>query len=62
MGRAEKREESARTGFDFEYATRIFDSPLVEEEDRRRDYRDRRIVVTGTIEDNHLRCGVHIAG
>jgi uncharacterized protein len=38
-------------GFDFEYATRIFDSPVIEEEDRRRDYRERRIVATGRIED-----------
>ena len=48
----QKSERNLRErGFDFEYATRIFDSPLVEEEDRRRDYRERRIVVTGTIED-----------
>jgi len=37
-------------GFDFEFATRIFDGPLIEEEDRRRDYRERRLVATGEIE------------
>src|ERR1700730_2407974 len=34
----------------FEYATRIFDSPLVEGEDCCRDYRERRIVATRKIE------------
>lgn len=37
-------------GFDFEFATRVFDGPLVQGADRRRDYRERRIVATGKIE------------
>ena len=38
-------------GFDFEFATRIFEGSLIEEQDRRRDYREPRIVATGKIED-----------
>ena len=34
-------------GFDFEFATRIFDGPFIEEDDLRRDYRERRIIATG---------------
>lgn len=37
-------------GFDFEVATRVFDGRLLQEEDYRRDYRERRIVATGKIE------------
>jgi uncharacterized DUF497 family protein len=38
-------------GFDFEFVTRIFDGPIIEEEDRRRDYGENRIVATGKTED-----------
>jgi uncharacterized protein len=37
-------------GFGFDYACRIFESPVIEEEDRRRDYGERRIVATGQVE------------
>lgn len=36
-------------GFNFEYACRIFAGPVIEEEDRRRDYGEQRIVATGKI-------------
>ncbi len=44
------RRNLAERGFDFEFATRVFDGPLLEEEDRRRDYREPRIAATGRIE------------
>ena len=34
-------------GFDFEFATRIFDGPRIEEEDLRKNYGERRIAATG---------------
>ena len=34
-------------GFDFAFATLIFDGPTLEEEDRRREYGERRILATG---------------
>jgi uncharacterized protein len=37
-------------GFDFEFATRIFDGPCLEEEDLRTNYGERRFVATGVIE------------
>jgi uncharacterized DUF497 family protein len=36
-------------GFDFDYACRIFAGPVIEEEDRRLDYRERRMVATGKV-------------
>jgi uncharacterized DUF497 family protein len=48
---AKSRDNLRERGFDFEYATRIFDSPRIEEEDLRRNYGERRIVATGKIED-----------
>jgi hypothetical protein len=36
-------------GFDFDYACRIFAGPVIEEEDRRRNYGERRIIATGKI-------------
>jgi uncharacterized DUF497 family protein len=38
-------------GFDFEFATRIFDGPRIEEEDSRKNYGERRIATTGQIGD-----------
>lgn len=37
----------AARGFDFAFATLIFDGPTLEKEDRRRDYGERRIVAVG---------------
>ena len=34
-------------GFDFEFATLIFDGPTLEREDTRRDYGERRVVAIG---------------
>ena len=41
-------------GFDFAFATLIFDGPTVEVEDRRRDYRETRIVAIGLADGLHL--------
>lgn len=50
MGRREERER----GFDFEFASLIFDSRTVEVEDRRKDYGERRIVTIGVADGIHL--------
>ena len=41
-------------GFDFEFASLIFDGPTFEVEDRRRDYGERRIVAIGVADNLHL--------
>ena len=41
-------------GFDFEFATLIFDGPTVEVEDRRREYKERRMVAVGVADGIHL--------
>ena len=38
-------------GFDFEFASRVFDRPCLEEEDQRNNYGERRLVATGVIEE-----------
>jgi len=38
-------------GFDFEFATLIFEGPTVEAEDRRQDYGERRVIAIGVAED-----------
>ena len=48
------RRNLAERGFDFEFATRVFDGLVLEEEDCRRDYRERRIIATGQIEDGYF--------
>jgi uncharacterized protein len=48
---AKSRRNLQGRGFDFEFASRVFEGQVLEEEDRRRDYRERRIVATGKIED-----------
>lgn len=40
----------AERGFGFDYACRIFEGPVIEEEDRRRDYGEHRVIATGEIE------------
>ncbi|MBI1982644.1 MAG: BrnT family toxin [Acidobacteria bacterium] len=37
----------AARGFDFEFATLIFAGPTLEQEDRRRDYGERRVIAIG---------------
>jgi uncharacterized DUF497 family protein len=46
---AKSSRNRADRGFDFDYACRIFAGPVIEEEDRRLDYRERRIVATGKV-------------
>ena len=41
-------------GFDFEFASLIFNGPTLEREDRRKDYGERRVVATGTADGIHL--------
>ena len=41
-------------GFDFAFASLIFDGPTVEVEDRRRNYGETRIVATGLADGLHL--------
>jgi uncharacterized DUF497 family protein len=41
-------------GFDFEFASLIFDGPTLEVEDRRQDYGDRRLVAVGVADGLHL--------
>jgi uncharacterized DUF497 family protein len=41
-------------GFDFPFATLIFDGPTLEVEDTRRDYGERRMVAAGLADDLHL--------
>jgi len=48
------RRKSARNlrerGFDFEFATLIFEGPTLEREDTRRDYGERRVIAVGLAE------------
>jgi uncharacterized DUF497 family protein len=41
-------------GFDFEFASLIFDGPTFEVQDRRKDYGERRVVATGIADGIHL--------
>ena len=38
-------------GFDFEFATQVFDGATLEREDSRRDYGERRMIVLGMAQD-----------
>ena len=38
-------------GFDFEFATQVFDGATLEREDSRRDYGERRVVALGMAQD-----------
>jgi uncharacterized protein len=51
---AKSQNNLERRGFDFEYAARIFKGDLLEYEDRRRHYGERRFVAIGEIEDEIL--------
>jgi len=39
---------------DFEFASRIFLTPVIEKEDRRRDYGEVRIIATGKVEETFI--------
>jgi uncharacterized DUF497 family protein len=41
-------------GFDFQFATLVFEGPTLEKEDRRRAYGERRIVAIGVTHGLHL--------
>ncbi len=41
----------AERGFDFAYASRIFDGDVLEWVDTRRDYRERRIIAMGAVDN-----------
>ena len=41
-------------GFDFEFASLIFDGPTLDVEDRRKDYGERRMVAIGVADGLHL--------
>ena len=41
-------------GFGFDYAARIFSGPVLEEEDRRRNYAERRLIATGKADEEFL--------
>ena len=41
-------------GFDFDFASLIFDGPLLEVEDRRQDYGEHRMVAIGVADGIHL--------
>lgn len=38
-------------GFDFEFATQVFEQPTVEQVDSRRDYGERRVIALGQAQD-----------
>jgi hypothetical protein len=44
----------AERGFDFEFATLIFERPTLERLDRRRDYGERRVLAVGIAQGIHL--------
>jgi len=47
----EKSEANLRErGFDFEFASRIFDRPTLEKEDRRHDYGQARVIAVGLVD------------
>ncbi|HVA81872.1 MAG TPA: BrnT family toxin [Candidatus Binataceae bacterium] len=46
---AKSSRNRAERGFGFDYACRIFAGPVIEEEHRRRDYGERRIVAMGKV-------------
>lgn len=49
---ARKNDRNLRErGFDFEFATQIFEGPALERTDTRRDYGEARVVALGTAQD-----------
>ncbi len=51
---AKSRWNLEERGFDFEFAARVFQGDLLEYEDRRRDYGERRIIAIGEVEGEVL--------
>jgi hypothetical protein len=51
---AKSRVNLRERGFDFAFATLVFDQPTVVVEDRRRDYGERRFVAIGLADGLHL--------
>jgi uncharacterized DUF497 family protein len=51
---AKSRANLRDRGFDFAFATLVFDGPTLEVEDRRRDYGERRIVAIGVADGIHI--------
>lgn len=57
-------------GFDFEFATQVFDGPTLEREDTRHDYGERRVIAVGMAQDitltvvytDRLEAGVTLCG
>ena len=41
-------------GFDFEFASLVFNGPTLETQDRRKDYGERRVVATGIADGIHV--------
>ncbi|MFP4004506.1 MAG: BrnT family toxin [Alphaproteobacteria bacterium] len=41
-------------GFDFDFASRIFEGPIIEFEDNRRDYGEERFIAIGRVDDIYL--------
>jgi uncharacterized DUF497 family protein len=58
---AKSNRNRADRGFDFEYACQIFVRPVLEEDDRRHNYGESRIIATGEIGTETFRRGVHVA-
>ncbi len=49
---ARKSEQNLRDrGFDFEFATQVFDNPTLERTDTRRDYGEPRVIALGVAQD-----------
>jgi uncharacterized protein len=46
---AKSERNRVERGFGFDYAARVFAEPVLEEQDRRKDYKERRLVATGKI-------------
>jgi uncharacterized protein len=47
---AKSQANLGRRGFDFEFATRVFDGDVLEHDDTRREYGERRVVSIGEID------------
>ena len=49
---ARKSDQNLRErGFDFEFASQVFDGPTLERADARRDYGERRVIAVGLAQD-----------
>ena len=48
---AKSEKNLAERGFDFEYACRIFSGDIIEWDDTRRDYGERRVIAIGEVDE-----------